>query len=513
MLSIIGRDHVITKCTLSASDHRVPYGWTVRLLVLSQRDGKGTPYWPLFDYFIAHWTKSDAWQVCVARALGSLWDYCNAYVPHEDAGQPLYWRHIELIRGFGQALVNGTIRSSTDQLGLFWMAQPIQTAKRLVYAIENFVEWLAREAGRRNSRTASKREMWIESRMIESVRSAKRQGFSLLGHLKPVEPRRPSIVAFPTLGRQDSTSISAPISFPANKVEEVLWQGFQRPGVKGFERYDLRGMMIFLLQCFAGLREHEPFHLWVNDVCEDPLNPGRACVFLYHPSEGLAYLDSLSGRPMRTSRKEKLEKEYGLPARTHGTGAYRIGWKNSKVEAADHYAVLYWTDPTAAVLFLVLFRAYIVRRSHIMARRRALGYRDHPFLFVSEREDRNSPDGSKFIGAPASIESYESALERAVTSCNLPYGKSYGTTSHGPRHLYASTLRKLHVPGKTLQEGLRHRSPSSSNRYGIPSPHDINKEINKAMKENRHNLPEGLTLARSLEWIELNHPEYAQALL
>jgi hypothetical protein len=507
MLSIVGRDHVITRCTLVASDHRVPFGWTVRLLVFAQRDGLVLPYWSLFDYFVGKWPKSDAWQVSVARALGLFWDYTIAYLPSEDPSQPIDWRHRELFRGFGAALSNGTIRGSADPLGLFWMAQSVETTKRVIYAIDQFFAWKANESGGPNPYGASARETTIEDRMAKAVSSAIHQKKNLLGHLGQRYARIPSVVALPALGRQDS-SISGPLSFPPKWVEEVLWTGFRRRGasLKGFEQYDLRSMMIFLLQCFAGLREHEPFHLWINDVGADPLNSGRATVFLYHPSEGLAYFDSAAGGLVRTTRKEKLEKEYGLPPRTHGRGAYRIGWKKSKVETKDNYAILYWTDPTAAVLFLILFRAYVARRAVIMERRRALGYGDHPFLFVSERENRNDFDGARFFGAPAPIGSYESALERAVTRCGLPYGKEYGTTTHGLRHLYAYTMEKLKVPKKILQEGLRHRHPNSSDRYGLPTPQDINDELNRANIANPDLTPVRLT--RSLKWIEDKFPEY-----
>jgi hypothetical protein len=52
-------------------------------------------------------------------------------------------------------------------------------------------------------------------------------------------------------------------------------------------------MMIFLLQAFAGAREHEAHHLWVVDVIEHPAKPGEASVALFHPLHGRAFVDDL----------------------------------------------------------------------------------------------------------------------------------------------------------------------------------------------------------------------------
>jgi integrase len=216
----------------------------------------------------------------------------------------------------------------------------------------------------------------------------------------------------------------------------------------------------------------------------------------------------LNGERIRTTRQVKLQSDYNLIPRTLGDGSYKIGWKRGKVATKDYYAILHWTDPTAAKLFLVLFRYYLHRREAIMQRRRALGFGDHPFLFISEQEARNRADGAKFIGAPASIESYETTLERGVRSVGAPYGWELGTTSHALRHLYASTLRRLGLSRKIQQEGLRHINPLTSDRYGIPSPAEIDAALNSALAKPAEPLPPDLALSRTFEWIEERYPEY-----
>ena len=515
MSAISARDHLVLTCSVQ-DEPGMPLGWTARILILRTPDGSSHVYWLLWDYFVAHWPRSDAWQACVARALGLFWDFCQARIPTLDVSHPIHWRNRELLRSFGAALVNGTIRNLDDPLELYWSRLPLDIAKRLVYSIEQFAEWCAREAEEPNQfRDGAKRSKTVADVMLEAVISVKRQGFSLLGFLETKTDRGPSLVPFPKLGRPGSTSNTAPLSFPPYAIEDVLWTGFRRTGRGGdsWDDYNLAAMMIFLLGGYAGAREHEPHHLWVGDVTEHPIHRGRALVSLYHPEQGLAYVDDLNGRKMRTTRAQKLSQEYGLPSRNYGISSYRVGWKHSKVSSSDNYAELYWTDPTAGVLFLILYRAYLLRRMAVMQRRRALGYGDHPFLFVSEREARNVADGAKYIGAPATIQSYEQALRTAVDRCGLPYGKLYGTTSQGPRHLFAYTMRILGATQIMLQEGLRHRSPLSGDRYGLPGPSDVNRFLVEAEARGRTALPTEVKLERSLEWINEHHPEYGRGIV
>jgi integrase len=99
-------------------------------------------------------------------------------------------------------------------------------------------------------------------------------------------------------------------------------------------------------------------------------------------------------------------------------------------------------------------------------------------------------------------------LRRAVESCGLVYCKEAGTTSHGLRHLYAYTLKKLGLPRVILQEGLRHRNPFSSDRYGLPTPTDVDTSIKEALARSRDKLPDELRLTRTYAFMADRHPEY-----
>ncbi|REG59673.1 hypothetical protein B0G80_2444 [Paraburkholderia sp. BL6669N2] len=478
LLSLSGQSHLITKCAVS-SELDVPFGWMVRLLVLWPlgHPELAVPYWPLFNYMKAYWTRSDAWQRVACRAVGLFWDYCQVRIPLLNPSEPILKQHRDLLQGFGSALLDGTIYKLSDPLELYWPSQGVDVAGQLVTAMETFAKWLFAENGKPNPLAINPTTC---ERMFNSIVAVTRQGQSLLGYLGNSCGSRSLYVQLPPGDKQGNALLANPLSFPASQVENVLWNGFKRrrgnPTIP-FGQYNIRPMMIFLLQNYAGLREHEPFHIWVTDVVEDPQNPGSASVFLYHPVKGLAFIEGVDGCPIRTTRLLKLRHDYDLTPRTLGTGSYRIGWKSSLVEGKDFYSCLHWTDPLAAQTFWELYNAYLLEREMAMKRRRALGYRDHPFLFVSTEANPNSPEGTSAIGAPAGIAQYERALQRAVTRLGMVSSKENGTTSQAARHLYANTLKRQGQGPKLIQLCLRHHDIKSQERYGRLTPSQVNEAL------------------------------------
>ena len=504
--AISGHNHVTVVVPVHSTSDLIPQSWSVRVLVVWEDGGEPQPFWPLYDYMIDSWSKSASWQTKTARAVGLFWDYlcgCHRRNPEHFLQTASFSTSL---KAFINALLQGTVSSGADELGLFWLSQPASEIRQIRDAVQRFATWAA------DSRKAEAGALLPSRRSPTRVRrpthlSAARRNRSLLSYLGEGHKNRVSIPGLEGVGEG---SEGRAVSFPAAMVEEVLWEGFRRPGGKRgtWDGYYVRDMMIFLLQAYAGAREHEPLHLWVVDVIENPEKAAEASVVLFHPTVGLAFVDDLSGGQVATDRKTRLRSVYGLPPRTLGHGSYRVGWKRSKTIGREHFAFLYWSDPLASMLFLELYRYYVGFRAQIMVRRRALGLPDHPFLFVSAQENRSSMDGHKFVGAPASIQSYERSLCRAVIRCGLRYSKGDGTTSHGARHLYAYTLRKLGLPRVILQEGLRHRSPFSSDRYGLPNPMQVSEDIRAAIEAGEAKLADGPRLARTYAFIADKHPEY-----
>jgi len=509
---ITGFHHTVKKFMVKSESGRLPKGWTARILILRLPDGTAQAYLDLYEFFVAKWTYSDTWQIENARALGLFWDYTTTRTPMLPPNMSLWEQTRELFRGFSNALLFGTISNDIDDpLQLYWQAQPVHKVRKYISHIEQFGLWVAIEKGEIPSTRPINAISSLGGRAIVTmVCEARKRGFKLLGYLGDPSPARESIIFLPNVGGAFNHEGEYRHSFPPGRIEELIWEGFKKPGKDGesWDDYNIRDMMICLLCAYAGLREHEPYHIWVQDVIEDPNQPGLASVFLYHPVHGLAYIDGPDGRQTKSTRTEYLKRNFSLTPRTSGSGGYKVGWKNSKTVTKDYYAVLYFTDPIASALFWELYRNYIPRREAIMAKRRNMGYGDHPFLFVSEQEARNLPDGAKFYGAPASIDSFERSLRKAVENVlDITYSKDSGTTPHGLRHMYAYTLKALGVDGKIIQEGLRHKHPYSHLVYGIPSPTDIDEQIKMCMQRGREALPDGISLERSLKWLEDRYPE------
>ena len=508
--TITGRDHAIIKMRVSAPRDVVPSDWTVRLLLLGHPDeGAPTPFWPLYDFMTSRWTRSDAWQSKMARALGLFWDYLCARRRRDPTDAQSSTALNSLLSGFVTALLQGTVSDSQDVLGLYWFPQPVYEVSRILNAADRFSDWVVGEHSD-TLRALPKVVGGPEGgSLLSRLVMAKQMNWSLRSFLNVAAPT-PTASATLGLGVRGSAVARAALSFPADMLETLLWDGFRRSNRPGdtWDDFYVRDMMIFLLQAFAGAREHEPHHLWVVDVIEHPTKIGEASVTLFHPVHGLAFVDDLDGGQIATNRQARLQVIYGLSPRTLGSGSYRVGWKRSKTIGNQHFAYLYWVDPVAAMLFLELYKYYLGRRARVMERRLALGLADHPFLFVSEQESRSESDGYKSIGAPASIESYETALRRAVERCGLTYAKNAGTTSHGLRHSYAYTLRRLGLPRVILQEGLRHSNPFSSDRYGLPTPAEVNDAIKEAVESAAKTVTDERRLARTYAFMADRHPEY-----
>jgi hypothetical protein len=457
----------------------MPDGFTARALILRRPDGVVEPYLPLIRYQFAHPHRSSSWQNTVARATGLLWDYSLAV--------KLDTNPRDLFRGFALALLGGTIKDDgSDPTGLLWPSTPRSRAVSLVKSIEGFAEWCGNEADEVSPIAPEVLPLvpgTAEHVTTLLVWSRLRRG-SMLQHItKAPTTHRKGVVDH---GRDPRGHDAEPVKFfPPQHAEKLLWEGHKRacaaaePNI--FYRYNVRDMMIALLDGWGGLRRSEGLHLWLDDVVDDPTNPGHALVVLHHPAESkLHWHNKLTGRSEVLTRKEVLHRAYGLrPRNDVKRGAYHAGWKGMDLDS-DHRACVFWIDDQAGALFQTLFLGYIrYVRPAIMERRRQLGGSDHPFLFVSERI--NSKTG--LPGDPYSQKAYERNHQAAVERIGLVHSKDKGTTTHGLRHLYGQTLTKLGVPAQVIKKGLHHRSFLSQTPYTAPDRCTINEALRSAQKK------------------------------
>ncbi len=478
--------------SMAMSVDGMPHGWTARVLILRKQDGSTEPYARLIEYMKAFQHRGPTWQDTVVRGLGLLWDFCQAVGPKIAAESPANFQRT-LFRRFAHALQSGTISpDGIDESGLYWPMMGWRRTRELVHSIEHYAQWCYEEIDPNPFEPAAHKRAPSKGIDITAtlVWSRIRQ-VSMLVHIdqEPKEKRRKSWVE---TGRNPVGVSVEPVKyFPPEYVESLLWEGYKRPGrdreINPFLRYNSRDMMVGLLDGWGGLRRAEGFHLWIQDVVEEPGKPGHALVVLNHPSEAmLQYFDKVTGRELRLSRQEVLKRRYPpyMPRHKVTRGRYRAGWKGIDLNR-EHQAFVFWIDPNAAALFWILYLGYIrYVRTPIMKHRRALGGADHPFLFVTEGDDRR--EGTAMIGDPYTPKAYERNHEAAVRRIQvdggtyLEHSKYHGTTTHGLRHLYGQTLVSLGVAPQVIQKGLHHRHYLSQAPYTAPDRDRTNQVLNNA---------------------------------
>lgn len=449
-----------------------PSGKTFRVILL--RDGK---FSPLINYFGTQKRRmhSYAWQINVARAVGMLLDYIfqlGLNYQGEDRARKLFW-------DFANAIERGTIPVSTgyDPSGLYWPAQKESRSRGILTAVRDFSQYCTDNYSAESlipSRATTLQERIAYYRALD-----KKSINSFFAHLKNSgknwRERSTTDDLTSSFSARASVVRTEPPRFNKKIFPTLVSQGFLKYGGERHEmphlRYHIRDMMISLLQGGAGLRASEPFHLFVSDIEQDPLNPGHAKVKLYHPCEGIyRYLDAL-GREVVDTRQNYLRSIGLAPRNLDHRKNYHAGWKNLALFkdpfTGEIYAPVTFYPKSWGKIFWNLYRRYLfhVRPYDVC----------HPYLFVTEREGKN-------FGAPYSLKQYLRKHEIAVLKVTGKEAKKYeGTTSHGLRHMYGRAIKEAvgdRDQGiRVLQYCMRHRSIEAQEVYTAPSMNDVRQTL------------------------------------
>jgi hypothetical protein len=235
-----------------------------------------------------------------------------------------------------------------------------------------------------------------------------------------------------TIPRKATTAFAREVKFfPPDRIWDLLFEGFAvrgRQRLPLYEQFSLKDILITILLHGGGLRESEPFHLYLSDVGVDVQNPKSAVVRLYHPEQGAApadYIDPLAGTYIQGDREEYLRVRWRMQPRNLVEGRFKAGWKDLHLfDQREKYALVHWFSSCWGELFLTFFKLYI---THCRSQRNL-----HPFLFVSQK--------AGFRGDPYTVDSYRQAHARAVRRIGLVPARSMGTTPHGHRHAYGQRL-------------------------------------------------------------------------
>jgi hypothetical protein len=444
------------------------------LYLLTQQETTPAPMLPLVEYVLEHGrTRSLAWQRELTRSVGLLVDFLHANTTHfkDMEGRP------QVLAAFADALVGGTINlEGMDQSGLYWEPKSLARATVALNAVTTFSDWLV------NRYASTALNPWKVASIPEQIaywrRFEQRRATALLRHTmgraahedaasqaRAVQIRRKTVTVVPG---------TPPKTFPDAHMVNLITKGFARPGKSAapwYEQINVRDAMITILLHGGGLRESEPFHLYVTDVALDPRNPSSALVKLFHPEQGAApddFIDPLSGQKLAGDREAYLRTKWKLEPRNLNPGRFHAGWKDLQlIDQREKYALVHWFPSFWGEVFLFLFRIYL-------AQFRSRHY-PHPYLFVSQKEG--------VTGDMYTIDAFRQAHGKAVERIGLVAGKAHGTTPHGHRHAYGQSLVNAGIEQKVVQHALHHKSIESQAPYTIPSLDLVSRTLQAAEKK------------------------------
>lgn len=453
-----GRFHHVTheRVPSERDPHRLLY-------VLWTWDEHGPParFEPLVRYFehLGRRCRPER-QRRTARMVGLLHDFVRAHA--RSGSEDPVWA------AFPEALVSGTEHLTGPLRDLRWSPASPPSARARLGLLNGFLEWQGDRVGSRTPWAT-----WLDP-MLAARRAAHRARhatvpFRAVSADAHARGRAAAWGHAPVVHDRDA------VAFDEARFEDLLFVGFRQRGAKaedGEPGLDLRDVLITILLHGGGLRSCEPFHLFVDDVGEDPNDPQSAEVRLYHPEDGWAPDHAQGARRRRDAvrREEYLREWHRLVPRTEGPSGQRAGWKHLRLDRpAESYAVVRWFPTEWGRVFLRLFRLYLNQQ-----RPESVG---HPYLFVCDRGPQR--------GRPYTLQSYRQAHAVAVRRLGLKVAKALGTTPHAHRHAYGRRLAAAQLPKGTVQIAMHHRSPLSQDVYTQPTL----QQVAQGMQEQSKRLP------------------------
>lgn len=350
----------------------------------------------------------------------------------------------EFHKQFYYTLLEGSFQGGDEKWGLYWRGRTVKSVKDITKRANRFLKWIEGDGSTKSSvptreaNVAEKIKFWSQFRIKKDT--------ALLGHLHTVERARGRVGAAPQgqAPRSGSKSLANSKRFPHKHFHALLNKGFERRREIRWTTY--RDQMIVLLLHGGGVRIGAALNMWIIDVAEDPEEPDTAYVKIYHPEEGIVHYTSPStGRIVSDKRVNYLKYKYGMLPLSMQTGKSHAGTKHLLLtDDNDKYTAVFWRGYEYGRAFLRLFRLYMQLRPKV---------KDHPLLFITPQ------------GKPMTVSGFEKVHAAAVRRIGLVPAKALGTTPHGHRHDYGSTLKAAGIDEKLIQIGMSHGSVDSQTVY------------------------------------------------
>lgn len=416
---------------------------------------------PLIDYFIENQFKSYSWQVNVSYIVGLFIDYMITCQKNYFSSAK---KRVYFLPDFIKLLHYGSIDDKGDDpLELYWSAKRIYRVNDLQNYLFRFLDWYYKDNHdiHESIFKSNYNDLSLDKKIIYWRHWSNKKYTSFLSHLK--SNNNSETLTYHKKKSLFKSDIHDVKYFSNNQILDLLFKGFKISKLE--DKYDIRNMMITMLMHFGGCRISEPFHLFVNDVIEDPQEQGKAFVRIYHPEDGyIQYYNKYTYDIQESNRKDYLNKIYSLKPRNLQTGKNRAGWKDLALDKTgkDNYAIVHWFPSWTGKLFWELYKTYI---SRVLPKNL-----NHPYLFVSLK--------GKNIGQTYTINAFRDSHQKAVKKIGLSYGKDFGTSPHSHRHAYGQNLDNAKIDPNIIQKVLHHKSPFSQLVYTSPSITKINETLN-----------------------------------
>lgn len=458
--------------------------------VLYVRNANTEPMEPmlrLLDYIKAHPGMSVTWLLYRCRAFGAFVDFVKQNGDRYTAMASHRSRrslHRTVVREFITAMIKGTVQTGGDGIedatGLYWLPAGLAEVKRRLEALRDVASWLDTEGHGDTLANAALPEIPSDpSGALDFLYTAQvTRRISLLDYLSPFKKTAPKRTR-DAFGRKGSSN--APIfSFPKSYIVPLLERGFVSSHRRNREDPTTRLLSMFMF--LGSIRGSEGLHVWLSDV---QFVDGEAVLFLYHPADSMV---TGSGGHSVTRRMYLMEHFGRRPRCDFLKGPEAAGWKGVKGDLNG--ATVHWLPiPGIGKAIGNAVRSYVHNvRAPAMRIRKSLGLPDHPYLLVSTGDVIGASVGA--VGDPYSMSAFQAAWERAVERLRretddptLEVAKRNGTTPHGSRHFYATTLRMAGLDRAYLQACLHHINPFSLLAYEHPTVAEISTQLQNAANQ------------------------------
>lgn len=470
--SPIGRSHVVVIQKLAdVSTMKLP------MLYLITPNGLSV-FWPLVEYLKARPNTSLSWARQTSRALGLLYDFSVAVASLGLSRQ-------ELFRRFSLSLLNGTIDRETfqDKTGLYWAPSSLSVQKKMCSSITRFIAWKD-ETSRKEDPVFLRYLEEVPPSLRRLLTASKIASKSMLYHTKDVKMLAEGLdkarhffgMELGNDPRESIGNIRTVNDFPSELIPQLITHGFIRDphATDPFEREDMTAKMITILLAGGGLRKGEPFHLWFNDVMPEP---AKGCtVTLFHPSGA-----QTGFRSNKQTREQYLAQRKMLPRnRSSASKSHHATWKSLAVDKKTLSAPVYFIHESYSFLFWEMYLLYMNRyRPLLMESYKANHGTEHPFLFVSNGEDRGA--SISYRGAPYSMAAFDKSFERALGRLEkklgrkLPRGRDYGLNPHALRHHVGHVMAEAGVEPQIIKDVMHHRTIDAQEVYKKIPPDKVQK--------------------------------------